>query len=791
MEPLKACSNDGRYAKVRHALVLVETHLALTEQFAAMRIPQLARDLLEEARQSNQRRLLVLSGPRDHTWEVVHQLLDELPIGISDTIAVSEAGTSFVGERLDPDRSEAIMGRTVTLAILDLQDGTRPNTIGRVTGAVDGGGLLIMLTPPFATWAAQRDGFDRGLVVEPHNLADVRGGFKRRLIDTLRTSPGVTVVDVSSGTVQKTPVKATAPKPVSRPTSDPIDTHSIPAEFFAACRTRDQQLVLEAFGELDEPPVAVVVSAERGRGKSSAAGLAAAAFVKSGRRVLVTAPRPEHVQAFFVRAHAHCPTIPAEPSEPGRPIQAGGGQLTFAFPIEAVEAVESGSVDIVFVDEAAGVPVHILEALLACDRIVFTTTRHGYEGTGHGFAIRFRERLADAPHTVVERQMVEPIRYARHDPIEGWLTRALILDARPPVDAVIPSDPLGRSVYRRYEQSELEKNHNLLRELLGLLSLAHYRTEPDDLARILDAPNLTTVALETAGHPVAVALLATEGGLDPDTVERAYRGERLRGNLIPDMLLSTLRDAETPLHPGLRIVRIATHPAVQRCGLGTRLLEEIRNDWDQDIDWIATGFGATPGLLDFWQSNEFRPFSLSARRNPSSGAHSAMLVDCSRPLAGCFDRWIETFPDRFGGSLSDLHRSVDPPVAQALLAAAAPTCHPALEADEWRRLVASANGPGRYDLDPIPARQLVLAGLTAEPAVEISDRRAQVLIAKILQGQSWDDVANQFEYEAAAGAKRALGTALGTLLDKFGTKVVEDERDRLGSGMASEDSNLP
>jgi len=92
-----------------------------------------------------------------------------------------------------------------------------------------------------------------------------------------------------------------------------------------------------------------------------------------------------------------------------------------------------------------------------------------------------------------------------------WAFRALLLDARPPVEPLV-DDATPESVdYRRLEAAEALADERLLREAFGLLVLAHYRTEPNDLARLLDAPNLEARALTHDGHVVSVALLAREG----------------------------------------------------------------------------------------------------------------------------------------------------------------------------------------------------------------------------------------------------------------------------------------
>jgi len=175
------------------------------------------------------------------------------------------------------------------------------------------------------------------------------------------------------------------------------------------------------------------------------------------------------------------------------------------------------------------------------------------------------------------------------------------------------------------DPDELLADEALLREAFGLLVAAHYRTEPNDLARLLDAPNLAARALVAEGRVVAVALLAREGRLDAETRRRMYEGERVRGNMVPDVLTSQLRD-ETAAEPcGLRTVRIATHHALRGEGFGTRLLDEVHEEFGEGGGGARTATAmATPSTTS--RSATARPRACSA-----SGGGRATGRSTSRP----------------------------------------------------------------------------------------------------------------------------------------------------------------
>ena len=791
-----------------------------------MTLAEVAAALREEAAATDQRRLLALAGDRDSCYEAADRALDAAGI---DRAATTLVGTGNLGcERVGPRRADRLLGTTRDCVVYDAHADFRPNAVGRLAGAVDGGGLLVVLTPPLDEFADHRTEFDESLAVPPAALADVTGRFRRRFAETLRAHPGVAVFDADAGVVERDGLTnpaprladgaaeapdAGAPPDASTPpdAGTPLDAggppdsatlppgRAFPDEAYAACLTDDQRAVVRELEALrtddasESEPTAIVVEADRGRGKSSAAGIAAGSLAAEGADVLVTAPEYRSAREVFVRAAALLETMGWEfdaDREPPRSVTtAEGGRVRFAEPTEAVAALADGGSergpDAVFVDEAAALPVRLLERFLAARKLAFTTTVHGYEGAGRGFSVRFRDRLADGDHAVVETRLDEPIRYAAGDPVEAWAFRALLLDARPPVAQVV-ADATSESVdYRALSPDELLADETLLREAFGLLVLAHYRTEPDDLARVLDAPNLAVRALVVDGaspsredHVVAVALLAREGDLPADVREHMYEGGRVRGNMLPDVLTSQLRDEDAGIPAGLRVLRIATHHAVRSRGLGSRLLAEIRAEFDGEFDWLGTGFGATPDLLRFWRTNGYRAVQLSTTRNDASGEYSALLLDpLTEAGTALHDRHAEWFGSRIASMLADPLRDADPDVVRELLRTVDAPVEVDLPAWDWRAVAASAYGPGLYDAAPRPFRRVALRYFVDGDAL-LDARAERLLVRKVLQGHPWPEVADELGYHSAGQCMRALGDAYEPLVDRYGDDAAMAEKRR-------------
>ncbi|MFT4885407.1 MAG: tRNA(Met) cytidine acetyltransferase, partial [Natronomonas sp.] len=638
-------------------------------------------------------------------------------------------------------------------------------------------------------WPNRRDGFDETLTVPPFGLDDVSGIFRRRLIDTLRAHRGIAIVDVDAEAVRDDGLTDPAPRFASEGFDLPGNA-AFPRGVYERCLTADQRDAVQACENLREKGQAVVLEADRGRGKSSAAGLAAAALAAEGRDVLVTAPSYRNTAELFERASevlAALDCLAADAREgKGHPeLRADGeGCIRYRKPADAVEE----SADVLVVDEAAALSVRILESLLSvAPSACFATTVHGYEGAGRGFDVRFRGRL-DESHEVTLRRLADPIRYAAPDPIETWLFRALLLDASPPADQLVADATPESVTYERLDPAELVDDEPRLRETFGLLVNAHYRTEPDDLARLLDAPNIALRALTQDGHVVAVALLAREGGLSEETREDMYEGARVRGNMLPDVLTSQLRDIDAAVPVGLRVMRIATHHAVRSRGLGSHLLGAIEAEFDADaahsplgrfdpVDYLGVGYGATPELLAFWRANGYGTVHLSTTRNDTSGEYSALMVrplsEAGRDLADRHTNWfLRRIPDVLADALDD----ADPDVVREALRTADGEVPLSLTDDEWRVVASAAYGPGLYDIAPSGFRQVALRALV-DDALDDPDAE-RLLVRRVLQTWSWGETTDDLGFVSERECMRALGDAFQPLVDRYGNATAEAEADR-------------
>ena len=231
----------------------------------------------------------------------------------------------------------------------------------------------------------------------------------------------------------------------------------------------------------------LVLTADRGRGKSAALGLAAASLLAERNiKIVVTAPSYLASQTVFQHVAAQF----GLPFSNQKQLEVGKGSIEFIAPDALLS--ELPSADVVLVDEAAAIPAPILQSLLQTfNRLVFSSTIHGYEGTGRGFAVKFRQQLDSIMPQWRGVEMKQAIRWADNDPLEQWVFNALLLDAE---IATIGLD-VANAQYEYLDKVQLLRSPSLLSSLFGLLINAHYQTSPADLVNLLDDRCLTCMAM--------------------------------------------------------------------------------------------------------------------------------------------------------------------------------------------------------------------------------------------------------------------------------------------------------
>ncbi|MCF7991905.1 MAG: GNAT family N-acetyltransferase [Thiohalocapsa sp.] len=688
----------------------------------------MASALAAAAAATGQRRLLLLDGGPEWTLQALREALTAL--NNPDATRQPTWVSARIGDpRLPPHRACELLGGESSLLIYDAHSGLDADGLAAAAGTLRGGGLMILLTPPLATWSSADDPAAERIAVHPYRGADVGSRFIARLARLLRHCGAV-------GRCSEYPTPPTDATRHAAPAAGPANAPPCGADE-AAAATPDQALAVSAVLELagGRARRALVLTADRGRGKSAALGIAAGQLLAQGvAQILVTAPRREAADAVFRHAGA---------------VAGSRHGLRFIAP-DALLAERPPAV-LLLVDEAAGIPAPLLERMLThYGRIAFSTTVHGYEGAGRGFEVRFRGVLDSRAPGWRELQLKTPVRWAPDDPLERLINEALLLDAEPAGDTRAASACASEPEFALLNRDALAGDEPLLRQVFGLLVLGHYQTRPADLRHLLDGPNLSVAVLRAGETVLATALTAREGALEQALLAPIFEGRRRpRGHLLPQTLSAHGGLHEAPALTYARVVRIAVHPAARRRGLGTVLVQSLADAArTQGLDLIGASFGATPPLLRFWRRCGLHAVQLGTHRNAASGAHAAVVLG---PLGESGRALCETAGRRLSMQLPVLLtgplRMLAPEIVAEVLRDMPAPVHAAQETD--RRELHAFAAAARTLEAALPALHRFLCSRLgpALAAGALGDGESIVLIVLVLQ-----------QHEAAAAAP-ALGLA--------------------------------
>lgn len=635
------------------------------------------------------RRLLVLAGDRD--WALARIRVWR---GVGPALWLSaQAAAPFVL----PQQAFRHLGGEFALLVYDCHAGLDPDALAAAVGLVRGGGIVALLTPELAAWEGMPDPERARLAIAGVPAAAISGRYLRRFAALLAQLEGVEL-HTPAGAVTEFPSPSVAPSP-------PV-LHLTP----------DQKAVWRAIRHCacGHPHRPLLVHADRGRGKSTLLGLAAARLGRGGvGPVLVTAPARRQAEQLLQTARGVAAEAPR-----------------FIAPDLLLQTrPEAG---LLLVDEAAAIPPRLLEAMVRIyPRVMLATTLQGYEGSGRGVLLRFAQLLDRLTPGWRRCELKQPVRWAAGDPVEAACNRLLMLDAGLSAPAPVESPALR---FGELQRDELVRDEPLLCAVFGLLVNAHYRTTPMDLRQLLDGPNLRIWCAQTQGQLLAVALIADEGPLPVELRDPIWRGERRpKGHLLPQTLAQHLG-----IEPALgcrsrRIVRIAVHPAWRRRGIGRALLAAVAES-AAPCDLSGASFGADAELLGFWRSLGFQPVRLGVKAEVSSGAPSLLVLRAESDAGGGILRAARArFASQFPAQLPLWHGEVPAELVAALMAGLPPLAGGASHAE----LSSFAYGQRPYEAVFDLLRPMALQWLSASDKLrDLQDGEIRLLVRLLLQQQA-------------------------------------------------------
>ncbi|WP_404365447.1 tRNA(Met) cytidine acetyltransferase TmcA [Marinobacter sp.] len=677
--------------------------------------PSCWRNFQQSLQAAGQRRLVLVEGSREEALSWLGNVLPELVFetGLWSGPATGPPHPGLTAIR--PDAGRRWLGREIQLLVWDGWQGNPPDSLAALSGTLAAGGLWFWLMPPLDTWGefADPDYARTGLEEAGHHP------FAERMARVIASDPSV--IRVSPGA---------EPELSGPPSQNPPFVPGGTADQAKAVR----EVLRTARGRARRP---LVITADRGRGKSAALGMAAVEYLKAARqpapetRVIVTAPGTGAVRTLF----EHARLAAGAEAVPGRDefslVLSGGQTLSFYAVDELLRhRPEAG---LVLVDEAAAIPAPLLEKILGgWPRVVYATTTHGYEGSGRGFALRFRRVLEKKAPRWQSLQLHDPVRWAEGDPLEALVRELFLLAAESPV--VEASGPVTLSPWRPAEATEGE-----LAAAFGLLVDAHYRTTPGDLRQWMDDPRGQSWLARSGAQVVGVLWMTVEGGLDPELAQQVALGERrLRGHLLPQSLANHSGFPAAACLRLARVVRVAVHERWRRQGVGIDLVLAAGDHARAGgLDGLGTSFGVSPDLLGFWQRCGFELMRLGLQREASSGEHAVqMLIGFSDEGKGLAGQIRARFAEHWPVLLPRVWPDLAPELVLSLTGAL--TRGAELDALDEVELEAFCHGHRGLELSLLPMMRLSMNPGVAGRLLSLPDK---VLWCRaVLQNWSWQQL---------------------------------------------------
>lgn len=556
-----------------------------------------------EERQSRpcHRQLLVVTGHEKWATNAVSALLNSNKK--QNTLWVGNGHDKYTNITIKNYRSQ--LGNEYDLVVLNCFCGFRANAAMALSGVIKANGLMVILCPEFSTWPTYADPEQTNRISYGYLHKAAKSFFIKHLISTFYEDKSVAMLSEDKFSGQVIYVKDNLKKEQYYEQGSAIES---------ICKV--------AQGHRNRP---LVLTADRGRGKSSALGLAAARLMTQGTRIIkVTALHIDNTEQIF----NHAQRMLAIPNPTKNELTYQGNVLSFK-PIDELLKSEE-NINIVLVDEAASLPIHMLIKLAnKFPRIVFSSTVHGYEGSGRGFEMRFIKQLSLLKPGFKRTHMLQPIRWYKEDTLEQFWFNTMFHNEK----NIENNDSINQEINCQHiSKMQLLNDRELLASLFKLLVDAHYQTSPDDLQRLLDAPEIECFILTTGNNLLGVAQIVKEGGepIKELVVGVANCSRRVKGHLVAQNITSYYNNMPFLLAQQWRISRIAIHPEHQRKGLGNQLIKYIEQQAIlQNIKFLTASFGCNADVLRFWQHSKFTLAKLSAKPEVSSGEHSGI---CIKPL---------------------------------------------------------------------------------------------------------------------------------------------------------------
>ena len=542
------------------------------------------------------RQILVLSGVQDHCQQLAWDIWSQLP--------PKNQGT-WIGEspHLGDDaiaikHYQKCLGQDYHLVVYNAFSGLLPNAFLALQGCLSANGLLIVLTPSLDVWGKQPDAIQQGWLSFGHTVQ--HSAMNAYLADHFLMSKDIARFDESG--VGNLPI-ATAV--------------TYPSKEVTPFRSEDQKSAFNQLVDWDKS-APVLLSAKRGRGKSTLLGFYIAQQLSQGQSINLYSTSRQSVEHLFIGACQYLPTLQRRENQLYHP-QTNSVCQWYAIDNANINPLAQ----ITIVDEAAAINTRVLSSLIrgksAC---ILSTTTDGYEGSRAGYRLKFIPKLTIQYPNIQTLTLSTPLRWHHDDWLENWSENVFGLSQR--VEHIT-------AACTHYHFSWLDASTLLdeNKDCCHLLAAAHYQTSPDDIARIANSPDVKLIKMTSDTILVGVAVIIEEGGeaFNDLADDIAAGARRPIGHLGAQSLATITGDRNFVTQRSWRINRIAIHPSIQGLGLGSALLKAITLQAHRNkIDYITTSFAYNEQVAKFWLQSGFITVRDGKKHDAASGAVSTLMI---------------------------------------------------------------------------------------------------------------------------------------------------------------------
>ena len=567
------------------------------------------------------RRMLVVSGNDDFCEAAIRNV----QAFVDEVSSISVA--NFTGDTLKGKNRKQVLGSECDIATLDCRDSFKPGDVMAVAGIVKRSGCLILICPALSEWV---NNISVSFLSEGFTLTQSR--YLERFIKHLRNNDYV-----AFHTEEKTTLPDTAMYRISQGLTSNVYRGSL-------FKSEEQE---QAYSRLYQAhslnKLNALITAPRGRGKSSLLGIFIESLIRQGKNVLLTSERFDNVKNVLSRIQQHeiAGVKTQQPSTANIQSQLSPGDKNETTTLGIVKWVppdsallyttEDEKYDVVIVDEAASIPLPDVYRIIANHKQwVLSTTLLGYEGSGSGF---IHKLIPSLPPSAIHLRLSTPLRWFKNDPIETFFNNVCLFEddesclTQGQIEAISNGKTTEKydffiSTFASLEELELQ-------QIMSLLALAHYQTTPDDFMRLMDSPDVLVAILKLSGYVIAAAIINIEGGeYLRDTAFGIASGKRRpKGHLGAQRLTLLSAEAKVATFNYWRINRIAVNTKVQDKGIGSLLLKKVNKEAQKlSVDAICTSYGTTQRLDNFWTRNGFEIVDYGRKPNKASGETSALAI---------------------------------------------------------------------------------------------------------------------------------------------------------------------